>query len=165
LLKALPPSVNMEAFGFFENKHKDVLRLALRPFYHMNSIITYLEAIQAHTTLGNHHKLLAALIDASDSCQLLLDVADCVIPRIGLEFWLNRGNNFAKSTKMLNLLVNNDFCNSQREGQLLEWVSDVENHESPNHHRWINHVKFTFEYGKPLQSKVYLSFSSKMQKG
>jgi len=163
LLEALPSSASLEAFGFIENRHTDVFRLALRPFHEIDAIADYLKEINGYAAFSNQSNLVTAMIKESESCQMLLDIADGLIPRIGLEFWINRDCNLVKSTKMLNLLIDHDFCNQQTGGQYLDWISYKEKNKSPTHSRWINHVKLTFEEGKPLQAKVYLSFSTKVQ--
>ena len=163
LLETLPAEVKLEAFGFFENRQRNLLRLALRSFNSLESLTAYLGGIKApEVKASKHNELLESLFDASDSVQILLDVGDTLKPRIGLEFWLDRDQNPEQCIKMLNLLVGNKLCSSPKQTQLMHWISLPGNPAKKSHQRWINHIKITLEPGKPPQSKIDLSFSSSM---
>lgn len=157
ILLRLPVLAQMEAFGYLEIRSMHVLRLIMRSFPTMEEIESFLQDIAFPLDLKQAVKLEPFLAIVGN-CQLVLDVGESLLPRIGIEFWIPHHNNYIKSRLVLDQLISQGLCFGELKGLLLDWISIPDRTGNMNPRRWINHFKITIELNKPILVKAYFSF-------
>jgi hypothetical protein len=146
----------------------------------------YLESIGWPADLQELDDQVAPLLERAESVIVDIDVADCVMPSIGIECFLGEENP-ARGTgsgapqmedrwsRFLEPLVRRGLCTPERRQALLDWpLTAVESRARawPAHLRdasrflgadlesslvrAINHVKLSWRPDRPLQAKAYL---------
>lgn len=137
----------------------------------INDLVSYLNNLK-HPSLNDELvKLLIELSDYTDYFLFELDVGEFIYPRIGVNCYIE-GKTFndkkAKWAELLMYLFNKKYINLENKNDLINWMGgcsewiprlDFESNESYDTIKMIrdiNHVKFNYAVGKPIQHKAYL---------
>jgi hypothetical protein len=115
-----------------------------------------------------------------DSILLSFDVGDTVLPRIGLECFLNRQPyENPQWDFLLDYLIAEELCTPEKKNALLNWPGYSHRGSSPDlwpsnisfgdrflgsraislFSRWISHIKVVYRSGNFLEAKAYLGFA------
>lgn len=175
---SLPESAKFIHFGAMLSRSTKGVRVDVAG---INScyLIDYLVAIGWKDTTDSLQSLISNLSNFVDRIHLSFDVGDTILPRIGLECFLQKQpTNEYRWQLFLNHLVENGLCTPVKQNALLAWpgFSQKAFHPeiSPNNFNWselllgykmlsivgrkISHIKIVYEPGIPVESKAYLAF-------
>jgi hypothetical protein len=115
-----------------------------------------------------------------DSILLSFDVGDTLLPRIGLECFLEQQPDCTPRWELfLDYLIEQELCSPAKKNALLNWPGFSHKSSHPDlwpsnisfgdrflgsraislFSRWINHIKLVYQPGMPLEAKGYLGFS------
>ncbi len=124
--------------------------------------------------------LTSTLSEFADSILLSFDVGDTILPRIGLECFLNNQPYYEPRWQLLlDYLIEEKLCTLAKKDSLLSWPGFSQKSSVPDlwpsnisfgdrllgsravsiFSRWLSHIKVVYQPGNPLQAKAYLAFA------
>jgi hypothetical protein len=173
-LNSLPPGARIFQVGLMLARASRITRLCVRGVSGAQ-IIEYLRALDYDTSTGELEGLLNLLEPLVARIDLDMDVADRVLPKIGLECYLPI-DPYATG-RYLNHLVSSGLATSTKAKALESWPGMAHERLTPKiwprdllalsgflrgrvhsvFARWLHHVKIVYQPGLPLQAKAYLA--------
>jgi hypothetical protein len=140
----------------------------------------YLMQIGWSDPINTFSTLISTLSEFADSILLSFDVGDTVLPRIGLECFLNNQPcDEPRWQLFLDYLVERKLCTLPKQNALLNWPGFSRKSSVPDlwpsnigfgdrllgsraislFSRWISHIKLVYQPGNTLEAKAYLAFT------
>jgi hypothetical protein len=173
-LNLLPPGARIFQVGLMLARASRVTRLCVRGVSR-TQIIEYLRALDYDTSSGQLDELLDLLGPLVERIDLDLDVADRVLPKIGLEGY--QATDAPAINKLLNHLVSCGLSTPAKAEALELWRGMAHERLTPEiwprdllalsgflegrvhsaFARWLHHVKIVYQPGLPPQAKAYLA--------
>jgi hypothetical protein len=173
-LNLLPPGACIFQVGLMLARASRVTRLCVRGVSKAQ-IIEYLRALDYDTSSGQLHELLDLLGPWVERIDLDMDVADRVLPKIGLECY--PAADASAIHLLLNHLVSCGLLTPAKAEALESWRGMAHQRLTPEiwprdllalsgflggrahsvFARWLHHVKIVYQPGFPLQAKAYLA--------
>lgn len=173
-INLLPPSARIFQVGLMLARPSCTTRLCVRGVS-PTQIAEYLRALDYDISSAGLKELLGLLEPLVDRIDLDMDVADRVLPKLGLECYLP--SDAAAIRRFLTHLVSSGLSTEAKALALESWPGMA--HERLNRDiwpphllalsaflggrvhsifaRWLHHVKIVYQPGLPLQAKAYLA--------
>jgi hypothetical protein len=170
----LPPGACIFQVGQMLARASRITRLCVRGVS-KTQIIEYLQALDYDTSSGQLHELLDLLGPLAARIDLDMDVADRVLPKIGLEAY--PAADASAIHRLLNQLVSCGLSTPAKAEGLESWRGMALERLTPEiwprdllalsgflggrvhsvFARWLHHVKIVYQPGFPLRAKAYLA--------
>lgn len=177
--QSLPPNAKIEHLGAMLSRPGKAVRTVITGI-RAEQIPDYLAKIGWSDPTNQLESLVSSLCEHVDSIGILdLDVGDEIAPKIGLECFIHKQSNYEDRRQLfLNYLVDNNLSTPAKSNALLSWSGLTQ--KSPDTELWpdnltlgdlflgarahsvfwrsLNHIKISYQPGKPLDAKAYLAF-------
>lgn len=174
---SLPPEAYVFQIGTMLARATDAVRICVRDIS-TDQIPEYLTCIGWQGSMSDLNKLIVKLGEFVDRVDLDLDVGSAILPKIGLECYLDQLPEFEPRWQLfLDELVKDGICIPEKrdallsyEGisdeksasalwppYLLEMSKDMESRVGSIIYRLINHIKIVYQPSFPLEAKAYLA--------
>lgn len=177
--QALPPNAQIEHLGAMLSRPGKAVRTVVTGI-RAAQIPNYLAKIGWSDPTNQLESLISSLGEYVDSIGILdLDVGEAIAPKIGLECFIHKQSNYKYRRQLfLDYLVNNNLSTLAKSNALLSWSGLTQ--KNPQTTSWpdnltlgdrflgarahsvfwrsINHIKISYQPGKPLDAKAYLAF-------
>lgn len=153
----LTPSAFVFQVGLMLTRVHKTTRLCIRGVS-PGAIIEYLKAIDWEGRVSDLECLLESLAQNVAGIDLDIDVADHVLPKIGLECYMTVGHFPA----FLTYLVSSNLCTPQKRWEIEQWQGITDDYPSSGVFiRSLHHVKIVYEFNTVLGAKAYLGVHHK----
>ena len=162
-LKELPDAAGINYVALMLGRKVKALRLILS--IPRSNLESYLERIKWNGSIPELMALYDSVSQFVDTVDFNLDIADRVLPKIGLEcILLKKQLKIEPRWKLLTEnLVERGLCLPDKGRELLSWpgyeYTTLSDESEPSYvFRGISHIKMVYQTGKPLEVKGYLGF-------
>ncbi|MBW4553464.1 MAG: hypothetical protein KME35_20470 [Aphanocapsa sp. GSE-SYN-MK-11-07L] len=175
---SLPIDATISHLGAMLSRPANAVRVNVRGIS-PEQLSDYLMQIGWSDPTNTFSTLTSTLSKFVDSILLSVDVGDTVLPRIGLECFLdNQLYEEPRWELFLDYLVEEGLCAPAKKNSLLNWPGFSQKSSAPDlwpsnisfgdrllgsravslFYRWISHIKLVYQSGIPLEAKGYLAF-------
>lgn len=175
---SLPTGATISHLGAMLSRQANAVRVNVKGIP-PEQLLDYLMQIGWSDPTNTFSTLVSTLSEFVDSILLSFDVGDTVLPRIGLECFLNnQPHDEPRWQLFLDYLVEGGLCTPAKKNAFLAWPGFLQKSSVPDlwpsnisfgdrflgsrafslFWRRVSHIKLVYQPGIPLEAKGYLSF-------
>lgn len=178
----LPDDAYVFQIGVMLARKSDLARICIRNIT-PEQIPAYLTKIGWSGSVDKLQETLSELSKYAARIDLDIDVGESVLPKIGLECYLDRQPQFEPKWQLfLDYLVDLGFCTEQKRDSLLAYTGYIRGNQNPQllpsnlerisnlvspgcegvFFKGLHHIKVTYQDAQPLEAKAYLYVSQQL---
>jgi hypothetical protein len=156
-LDALTDGAKIIYIAAMLSRNSNVLRLNVRGLQ-IGKIALYLENIGWSGSVNELERTIALVSPFVDNIVLSFDVADTVLPRIGLECYLANPPEMEPRWQLFfNFLIREQLCTPAKSKAVLNWTKNSQQ-KSNSCDNFTICTKIVYQTGIPLEAKAYLGY-------
>ena len=176
-VKCLPPSASFLHIGVMLSRPYQAVRLDVAGL-ELYQLLDYLQAIGWIDRTNTLRSLIADLSNFVDRIHLAFDVGNTVLPRIGLECFLEQQPKYEPRWQLfLDYLVKQELCTQAQQNALLAWSGFSQMKPEFSNRNWnnyllgnkafsilgrsISHIKIVVRADLSWEAKAYLAFAQR----